>query len=200
MSTLRDISQLLARIEAPGAFATRRTTSADDLHLEVKGVGSGQTIIEGDQPDGFIELVPKVHATGKLDGIPGTERVPSQQRLSSGHDVVGQFDDEERGHVFLERRQGPITRGLRQRAFARPTRQADATSIGEYRLVATMSDDRRRRTSRCPSRGHTASRARWRRSTTSERILAILAHGIRQQAAASRSRSPIVRLLTLPNG
>jgi hypothetical protein len=39
MSTLRDISELLARIEAPGAFATRRTTSADDLHLEVKGVG-----------------------------------------------------------------------------------------------------------------------------------------------------------------
>ncbi|PYR44649.1 MAG: hypothetical protein DMF95_22650 [Acidobacteria bacterium] len=39
MSTLRDISELLARIEAPDAFATRRTTSADDLHLEVKGVG-----------------------------------------------------------------------------------------------------------------------------------------------------------------
>jgi predicted 2-oxoglutarate/Fe(II)-dependent dioxygenase YbiX len=39
MSTLRDISELLARIEAPGAFAARRTTSADDLHLEVKGVG-----------------------------------------------------------------------------------------------------------------------------------------------------------------
>jgi hypothetical protein len=34
MSTLRDISELLASIEAPGAFATRRTTSADDLHLE----------------------------------------------------------------------------------------------------------------------------------------------------------------------
>jgi hypothetical protein len=39
MSTSRDISELLANIEAPGAFATRRATSADDLHLEVKGVG-----------------------------------------------------------------------------------------------------------------------------------------------------------------
>jgi hypothetical protein len=36
MSTLRDMRELFASIEAPGAFATRRTTSADELHLEVK--------------------------------------------------------------------------------------------------------------------------------------------------------------------
>jgi hypothetical protein len=39
MSTIRDIRELLASIEAPGAFATRRATRADDLRLEVKGVG-----------------------------------------------------------------------------------------------------------------------------------------------------------------
>ncbi|MBI2828267.1 MAG: 2OG-Fe(II) oxygenase, partial [Acidobacteria bacterium] len=39
MNTLHDISTLLATIRAPGAFATRRGVSADDLHLDVKGVG-----------------------------------------------------------------------------------------------------------------------------------------------------------------
>ena len=39
MSTLHDISELLTSIKASGSFAARRTTSADDLHLEVKDVG-----------------------------------------------------------------------------------------------------------------------------------------------------------------
>lgn len=39
MATLHDVSELLARIKAQGAFATRRTSPADDLRLEVKGVG-----------------------------------------------------------------------------------------------------------------------------------------------------------------
>ncbi len=39
MATLQDVSELLARIKAPGAFATRRTSPVDDLRLEVKGVG-----------------------------------------------------------------------------------------------------------------------------------------------------------------
>jgi len=39
MSTLHDIAELLTNIKASGSFAARRTASADDLHLEVKGVG-----------------------------------------------------------------------------------------------------------------------------------------------------------------
>lgn len=39
MSALHDITELLTNIESSGSFATRRTASADDLHLEVKGVG-----------------------------------------------------------------------------------------------------------------------------------------------------------------
>jgi hypothetical protein len=39
MSTLHDISELLTNLKASGSFAARRTTSAEDLHLEVKDVG-----------------------------------------------------------------------------------------------------------------------------------------------------------------
>lgn len=36
---LKDIAGVLQQIAAPGSFATRRTAGADDLHVEVKGVG-----------------------------------------------------------------------------------------------------------------------------------------------------------------
>ena len=39
MAPLQDVSELLASIKTPGTFATRRTSVADDLRLEVKGVG-----------------------------------------------------------------------------------------------------------------------------------------------------------------
>ncbi|MBI4521507.1 MAG: 2OG-Fe(II) oxygenase [Gemmatimonadetes bacterium] len=39
MATLQDVSERLARITAPGTFATRRNSPADDLRLDVKGVG-----------------------------------------------------------------------------------------------------------------------------------------------------------------
>ena len=39
MATSRDVSEQLAAIRPPGAFATRQTSRADDLRLEVKGVG-----------------------------------------------------------------------------------------------------------------------------------------------------------------
>jgi hypothetical protein len=39
MSVLHDITELLTKIRTSGSFAARRTTSAHDLHLEVKGVG-----------------------------------------------------------------------------------------------------------------------------------------------------------------
>ena len=39
MAPLQDVRELLASIETPGTFATRRTSAADDLRLEVKGVG-----------------------------------------------------------------------------------------------------------------------------------------------------------------
>ena len=36
---IEDIAGVLQQIRAPGSFATRRTCGADDLHMEVKGVG-----------------------------------------------------------------------------------------------------------------------------------------------------------------
>jgi len=36
---LQEISELLAGMSAPGAFAVRRTSAASDLRLDVKGVG-----------------------------------------------------------------------------------------------------------------------------------------------------------------
>jgi hypothetical protein len=36
---LEEISRQLAGIGAPGSFATQSTVPADDLHLEVKGLG-----------------------------------------------------------------------------------------------------------------------------------------------------------------
>ncbi len=39
MATVQDVQEGLAGIKAPGTFATRRTSPADDLRLEVKGVG-----------------------------------------------------------------------------------------------------------------------------------------------------------------
>jgi hypothetical protein len=39
MAPVQDVQGRLASIKAPGAFATRRTTPAGDLRLEVKGVG-----------------------------------------------------------------------------------------------------------------------------------------------------------------
>ena len=39
MAPLQDVRELLASIKTPGTFATRRTSAADDLRLEVKGVG-----------------------------------------------------------------------------------------------------------------------------------------------------------------
>ncbi len=39
MATVQDVQERLASINAPGTFATRRSTPADDLRLEVKGVG-----------------------------------------------------------------------------------------------------------------------------------------------------------------
>ena len=39
MAPLQDVRKLLASIKTPGTFATRRTSAADDLCLEVKGVG-----------------------------------------------------------------------------------------------------------------------------------------------------------------
>ena len=39
MATSRDVSEQLAAIRPPGAFAARQTSRADDLRLEVKGVG-----------------------------------------------------------------------------------------------------------------------------------------------------------------
>lgn len=36
---LQEMTRLLAKVRAPGSFATRRTSAADDLRLEVKGVG-----------------------------------------------------------------------------------------------------------------------------------------------------------------
>lgn len=36
---LQDVSRLLAKVRAPGSFATRRTSAADDLRLDVKGMG-----------------------------------------------------------------------------------------------------------------------------------------------------------------
>ena len=41
MAPLQDVRELLASIKTPGTFATRRTSAADDLRLEVKGVGRG---------------------------------------------------------------------------------------------------------------------------------------------------------------
>ena len=39
MATAQDVQERLASIKAPGTFATRRSSPADDLRLEVKGVG-----------------------------------------------------------------------------------------------------------------------------------------------------------------
>lgn len=39
MSNLENMRELLAGVDTPGAFATRRTSPIDDLHLEVKGIG-----------------------------------------------------------------------------------------------------------------------------------------------------------------
>lgn len=39
MATAQDVQQQLATIKAPGTFATRRSSPADDLRLEVTGVG-----------------------------------------------------------------------------------------------------------------------------------------------------------------
>jgi hypothetical protein len=39
MAPLQDVRERLANIKTPGAFATRRTGVADDLHLEVRGIG-----------------------------------------------------------------------------------------------------------------------------------------------------------------
>ena len=39
MAPLQDVRERLASIKTPGRFATRRTSAADDLRLEVKGVG-----------------------------------------------------------------------------------------------------------------------------------------------------------------
>ncbi len=39
MAMLQEMTLLLAKIRAPGSFATRRTSTADDLRLDVKGVG-----------------------------------------------------------------------------------------------------------------------------------------------------------------
>jgi len=39
MAPLQDVRELLASIKTPGTFATRRTSAAADLRLEVKGVG-----------------------------------------------------------------------------------------------------------------------------------------------------------------
>ena len=39
MAPLQDVSALLASIKTLGTFATRRSSEADDLRLEVKGVG-----------------------------------------------------------------------------------------------------------------------------------------------------------------
>jgi hypothetical protein len=39
MAPLQDVRELLASIETPGTFATRRTSAADNLWLDVKGVG-----------------------------------------------------------------------------------------------------------------------------------------------------------------
>lgn len=36
---LDETTRLLAQVETPGVFATRRTAPAGDLRLEVKGVG-----------------------------------------------------------------------------------------------------------------------------------------------------------------
>jgi hypothetical protein len=38
-SSLFEISRQLARIAGSGKFATRRTAAANDLHLEIRGVG-----------------------------------------------------------------------------------------------------------------------------------------------------------------
>lgn len=69
MSTLRDMSEPLARIEAPGAFATRRTTSADDLHLEVKGVGR-ITGLDLDQVTRRIQRLPGVDGVAVGNFVP----------------------------------------------------------------------------------------------------------------------------------
>ncbi len=39
MAPLQDVRELLASLKTPGTFATRRTTAADELRIEVKGVG-----------------------------------------------------------------------------------------------------------------------------------------------------------------
>jgi hypothetical protein len=39
MATAQDVQERLASIKASGTFATRRSSPADDLRLEVKGVG-----------------------------------------------------------------------------------------------------------------------------------------------------------------
>ena len=39
MAPLQNVRELFASIKTPGTFATRRTSGADDLRLEVKGVG-----------------------------------------------------------------------------------------------------------------------------------------------------------------
>jgi hypothetical protein len=39
MATVQDVQERLASIKAPGTFATRRTSPADNLRLEVKGIG-----------------------------------------------------------------------------------------------------------------------------------------------------------------
>ena len=38
-TSIARIGELLSRVGAPGTFSSRRTAAADDLHLEVKGLG-----------------------------------------------------------------------------------------------------------------------------------------------------------------
>ena len=82
-----------------------------------------QAFVERNQGNVLLELLPKVQATGELDGIACAKPVATQQALRPRHDVVREFHDEHCGQVGLERRQRPFTIAVGNGPFPSPTRQ-----------------------------------------------------------------------------
>ena len=75
----------------------------------------------------------------------------SEKALCAGGDDDREFDDEHAQYIGVERRERAMPLGLREGSFSRTSHQGRSELMEERRLVASVSEAKRRRILALPS-------------------------------------------------